>query len=695
MKILTLLEECFRNIWNGLEAFPPSWREAKVVVLFKGKGSRKDPNNYRGIFLLDVGGKILARIIANRITPITEAILDEWQYGFRPGRGTQLAISILRKLQEEARYKNINMYVIFIDLEKAFDSVPRESLWSCLKRLGIRGRMLEIIKAFHEGFEGSIGDETFNMDKGVRQGCVLGPLLFNIVFDTVVKRAILNGLSGGVMMKHEDGSFLEINRLAYADDLCLIDTEWNNLINNLNILNASFLDLGLKINIGKTKVLNLNGDTRILTAGHQLEAGIEWVSSFCYLGSTISSAGNLDAEVKERIKKGTQKIRDLRPVLKSSKLSMRNKKKVINACIFSVVYYGCESWRTADKNIKKLHALHNLCTRIVRKKHKIEKIRMDILDIGLPHPMDIIASKRLTFHSKTETSEEYETIKRIWKGEIQMGKKISGRKKQSISECLRVDIQWLFGDDAVYGDFINRIIHRDPTVSRETYINSLIRSGRLNRTRTTVPKLINERDKRHQCPVERCYKEFAEKKELNRHMKRDHAVSASANPDQLNETQQQQLPFPCTLCKKSYKTKGWLKRHLYRDHKLEETEEIGEPTMTPAQTSTTNTTEERVVENLNIPGNQIQSVTDPPTISTAVEEAIGTEETHLTFRIADLTARGEFRCPFRGCTKSTNTAKGMQNHGYTTHGWSFLTGKPKRSRRPKLSDPVGGLSGGC
>ena len=144
--------------------------------------------------------------------------------------------------------------------------------------------------------------------------------------------------------------------------------------------------------------------------------------------------------MKERIKKGTQKIRDLRPVLKSSKLSMRNKKKVINACIFSVVYYGCESWRTADKNIKKLHALHNLCTRIVRKKHKIEKIRMDILDIGLPHPMDIIASKRLTFHSKTETSEEYETIKRIWKGEIQMGKRSVGER----SNQFRNVFEWTY-----------------------------------------------------------------------------------------------------------------------------------------------------------------------------------------------------------------------------------------------------------
>ena len=91
-----------------------------------------------------------------------------------------------------------------------------------------------------------------------------------------------------------EGDILEINRLAYAHDLCVIGQDWNNLIHNLKILNRTFKDFGLKINTGKTKVMNLNGDTRVLTAGHQLEAGIKWVTKFKYLGSTISSAGTVE-----------------------------------------------------------------------------------------------------------------------------------------------------------------------------------------------------------------------------------------------------------------------------------------------------------------------------------------------------------------------------------------------------------------
>ena len=552
--------------------------------------------------------------------------------------------------------------------------------------------MLEVIKAFHEGFKGSIGDKIFNMNKGVRQGCVLGPLLFNIVFDTVLKRAILNGLSGGAKMTTEDGSCLEINRLAYADDLCLIDTDWNNLIRNLILLNDSFVDLGLKININKTKVMNLNGDTKVLTAGHQLETGIEWVSKFVYLGSTISSNGTAEDEIRERIQKGTKKIRDLKPVLRSSKLSLRNKKKIVSSCILPVVYYSCESWRTGNKTIKKLAAFHNLCTRTIMKVQKTERIQMDTIDIGLPLPMDIIASRRLAYHSRLDTSDTPNIVRCVWRATMSMGKKISGRKKQALSECLRVDIQWLFGDSATYEDFIHHIVHRDPTVEREQYINSLIREGKQNRTRADLPKLLNERDKLLQCTIEGCFKEFAEQKELNRHLKRDHTESTVSIPLQLP---QDEKPFKCTKCSKGYKTKGWFTRHLRKDHRIEVKENINEhPTESSAQSNRRSDNPDRDEEPTLIQTTDFQSATVTPTISTVVEQTTYPEDTHLSFRIADPNARGKFKCPFRGCTKSTNTAKGMLNHGTTIHDWSFATGKPKKFRRLKHSVPVGGLSGG-
>ena len=73
------------------------------------------------------------------------------------------------------------------------------------------------------------------MEKGVRQGCLLGPLLFNLVFDCAIKTAIQEGLSGGVKVKCKDGETLTVNRLAYADDLCLLDEDYGNITEKPNV----------------------------------------------------------------------------------------------------------------------------------------------------------------------------------------------------------------------------------------------------------------------------------------------------------------------------------------------------------------------------------------------------------------------------------------------------------------------------
>jgi len=118
--IISLLEICFRNIWNGEEEFPPSWREARVVILFKGKGSRKDPNNYRGIFLLDVGGKVFARFIANRITPIIEASLDELAIWI-PDR--QRNATSYQHLEKATGRSKIQKYPHFCNLYRSGESI--------------------------------------------------------------------------------------------------------------------------------------------------------------------------------------------------------------------------------------------------------------------------------------------------------------------------------------------------------------------------------------------------------------------------------------------------------------------------------------------------------------------------------------------------------------------------------------------
>ena len=108
---------------------PDEFRDALNVSLYRNKGSKSDCGNYWGISLLSTAGKILARVLLNRIMTMSEQNLPEAQCGFRPGRSTVDMVFTMRQLQEKYIEQNIPLYTVFIDLTKAFDTVNTEALW--------------------------------------------------------------------------------------------------------------------------------------------------------------------------------------------------------------------------------------------------------------------------------------------------------------------------------------------------------------------------------------------------------------------------------------------------------------------------------------------------------------------------------------------------------------------------------------
>ena len=126
---LEALHSLLISIWEE-EDVPKEFRNATFVSLFKNRGSKTDCVNYRGISLLFVSGKILARVILNRlITNISEENLPETPCGFRPNRSTTDMIFSVRQVQEKCIEQNMDVVAVSIDLTKAFDTVNREALW--------------------------------------------------------------------------------------------------------------------------------------------------------------------------------------------------------------------------------------------------------------------------------------------------------------------------------------------------------------------------------------------------------------------------------------------------------------------------------------------------------------------------------------------------------------------------------------
>ncbi|XP_062840465.1 uncharacterized protein LOC134299981 [Anolis carolinensis] len=147
-ELIQQFHQLIEKVWV-IEKIPADFKDATIINLFK-KGDRTDCGNYRGISLLTSAGKILARILANRLLPVSEDTLPESQNGFRPSRGTVDMIFTARQLQEKCREQNQPLYMAFIDLAKAFDTVNCSTLWTILQKIGCPDKFVNILQLLQD-----------------------------------------------------------------------------------------------------------------------------------------------------------------------------------------------------------------------------------------------------------------------------------------------------------------------------------------------------------------------------------------------------------------------------------------------------------------------------------------------------------------------------------------------------------------
>ena len=187
-----MLYSLFEEIWEK-EEIPAEWKEGYLIKIPK-KGDLSRCDNYRGITLLSVPGKILNRINLERMKGKVDQTLREQQAGFRQDRSCTDQIATLRIIVEQSIKWNSSLYINFVDYEKAFDSVDRETLWKVLRHYGVPKKLVNMIKNSYEGMscrvihEGQL-TKNFEVRTGVRQGCLLSPFLFILVIDWVMKTA--------------------------------------------------------------------------------------------------------------------------------------------------------------------------------------------------------------------------------------------------------------------------------------------------------------------------------------------------------------------------------------------------------------------------------------------------------------------------------------------------------------------------
>ena len=379
------------KIWEE-EEMPQDWNESYIVKLPK-KGDRRECKNYRGISLMSAAGKVLNRIILLRLQGAVDATLRDQQAGFRKDHSCIDQIATLRIIIEQSIEWNTSLYVNFIDFEKAFDSLDRSVLWCLMRHYGIPGKFIRIIKNSYDKMtcrvlHASGLSDSFTVNTGVKQGCLMAPFLFLLAMDWIMKettREQRNGIQWNLLEQLED--------LEFADDIALVSSNNQQMQDKTARLTANSIKLGLHPNVSKTKVMKVNCTNNRPVKVRDII--LEEVTSFVYLGSVVSIDGGSDEDIKVRINKARVAFNMLRKVWSSHVISRRTKFRIFNTNVKAVLLYGSETWRTTKQTSQKLQTFVNKCLRRILKISWTDRVTNEMLwELAGEEPIITQISKR-------------------------------------------------------------------------------------------------------------------------------------------------------------------------------------------------------------------------------------------------------------------------------------------------------------
>ena len=204
--------------------------------------------------------------------------------------------------------------------------------------MGIPDHQTCLLRNLYAGQEATVrtGHGTtdwFQIRKGVRQGCILSPCLFNLYAEYIMRNAQLDEAQAGIKISG-------INNLRYADDTTLMAESEEELKSLLMKVKEENENVGLKLNIQKTKIMASSPITSWRIDGETVGT----VEDFIFVGSKITADGDISHEIKRCLLLRRKVMTNLGSILKSRNLTLPTKVRLVKAMVFPVVMYGCESW---------------------------------------------------------------------------------------------------------------------------------------------------------------------------------------------------------------------------------------------------------------------------------------------------------------------------------------------------------------
>ena len=364
-KIRKVLTKFCNETYNGNR--PDEWGISGITPIPK-KGNLKLTDNYRGISLTQVASKIYNRLLLNRIRPVLDEVLRPNQNGFRPQRSTSSHILALRRIVEELSNYNKEAVLVFIDFQKAFDSIDRNRMLQILEAYGTPLELVEAIKVMYTNTSAVVitpegVTELFSVNTGVLQGDPLAPFLFIICLDYALRKAINKSVGFTLKRRRSRRHPAEvIPDLGYADDIALLEDTISEAQDLLLNVEAACQSIGLYLNVGKTKYMHLNPSSEVQLCSLD-GTTIEIVDDFKYLGSYTDTSHDM----KGRIGQAWGAINSLNKIWKSS-VKKATKTKVFKATVETILLYGSDSWSLTKSLTKTIDGTY---TRMLRRIYNI------------------------------------------------------------------------------------------------------------------------------------------------------------------------------------------------------------------------------------------------------------------------------------------------------------------------------------
>lgn len=376
--------------------FPGSWKVGKLVLLRKDGRPADHPSAYRPIVLLDEVSKLFERVLTARLVRCMSPDLHPTQFGFRRGRSTIEAIGRVKELAEEAMARGGVLLAVSLDISNAFNTLPWETVIVALQFHRVPRYLQAVIADYFVGraitYPAKFGWERRVMECGVPQGSVLGPLLWNIGFDYVLRGANLRGVE---VTCYADDTLVTAFGASYREAAVRATAGVAQVVRRIR-------SLGLEVALHKSEALLFHEPRDGPPPGAQIMVGgtaIPVGKSMKYLGLVLDGRWRFEEHFRRlapRLVAAAGKLSSILPNIGGPGATCR---RLYTGVIRSMALYGAPIW-AGTINARTAALLHRpqrtMCIRMVRAYRTVSFVGASLL-AGLP-PWDLEAESLATVY---------------------------------------------------------------------------------------------------------------------------------------------------------------------------------------------------------------------------------------------------------------------------------------------------------